>query len=269
MSNISLTQKNIISNSSLDQNCKLCSVIIPAYNCSNTITETVQSALNQSYNNLEIIIINDCSTDNTLSVIENLAKKNRNIKIINQNINLGVAKTRNNGFDHANGDYIALLDADDIWFPSKTEKQIEYIKSNSIDLCCTSYSFIDKNGIDIKKPYYVPKEITFEKLLSENVIGCSSVIMKREIIDNIRMSNKYSHEDYAFWLDILKNGYTASGMNEILMKYRSYIESRSGNKYNSAKNRWIIYRDFLKFNTAKSIYYFSKYAINALSKHSK
>ncbi len=223
--------------------------------------------LEQTYKNLEVFIIDDCSNDQSLDVISKMAQADQRIHIVRNMQNKGVAKTRNIGFSLVTGDYIALLDGDDLWHPDKIEKQLKFMQETNCDICYTSYTFIDENGKAIRKPFIVPEHTDFEKLIGRNVISCSTVIFKSEIIKNHIMTYQYQHEDYAFWLELLKNGYTARGIIEPLGKYRILKISRSYNKLKAAKGRWIIFRKFLGFGLVKSIGAFATYAWHGLNKH--
>lgn len=243
------------------------SVIIPAYNAAEFLEETVISAVLQTHPPLEIIIINDKSTDGTQKVIDKLCEENSNIHTFENVKNLGVAKTRNFGFSRVRGEYTALLDADDQWETDKMEIQLKDMQEKNCDFSYTGYSFINKEGNRLKKIYSVPSSISIKSMLKENYIGCSTVVLKREITANYSMSSKYAHEDYVFWLELLKDNKKACGIDSPLMKYRISPDSRSGNKKKAAKNRWKIYREYLEMGKIKSAYYFSQYAIRGLIKH--
>jgi teichuronic acid biosynthesis glycosyltransferase TuaG len=181
--------------------------------------------------------------------------------------NLGVELSRNKGFDATRGDYIAFLDSDDIWLPDKLEKQFNLINRLSLDLCYTAYSFIDFDGNAVGKPYKVPESTSFENMLKKNVIGCSTVVIRKKLTDTVKMREGYAHEDYVMWLELLRNGAKAGGINEPLMLYRKTDQSRSFNKRKAAKGRFFIYRDFLGLSLPKAIYVFTIYAINGIIKH--
>jgi len=242
------------------------SIIIPVYNCENTILLTLKSVLNQTIKDYEVIIINDCSTDNTLVKIDEFKNKFSDITIISNIKNIGVAESRNKGFQISKGVYIALIDGDDLWLPEKLEKQKYLIKNTNCDICCTSYSFIDENSKDIKKVYIVPKTINYSMLLKQNYIGCSTVVVKRNLLSNKSMDNSFQHEDYALWLKLARNGAKIVGIIEPLMKYRIIHSSRSYNKTNAAKGRMMIYLKQEKLSLIKSLYFFSCYAINGIKK---
>lgn len=242
------------------------SVVIPIFNAEKTISDTLDSLLAQTYKNYELILINDCSTDNSLSIINKIKIKFNDIIIINNDINLGVANSRNKGFEAASGEYIALLDSDDIWIQNKLKKQKEFIDKTNCDICCTSYNFIDINNNVIKSSYIVPENITYKMLLKENYIGCSSAVIKKNLLVHNKMNSSYFHEDYALWLYLSRKNAKIVGMNDVLMQYRIINNSRSHDKINAALNRFKIYTEQEKFGLIKSLYYFSLYAINGVKK---
>ena len=246
----------------------LVSVIMPAYNAERYIEEAITSVINQTYTNWELIVIDDGSKDNTAEIVKQFAEKDKRITLYLNEKNMGVAKTRNRGFDMAKGEYIALLDSDDIWLPEKLENQLKLAEETKAELVYTSYSIIDTDGNKSKDDYIVAEKTDFESLLKENIIGCSTVLLKKEISDNYKFSKEYAHEDYVFMLQLLRDGKVARGVQEVMVRYRFYFTSRSGDKLNAAKNRWIIYRKFLKLPLIKSISCFAQYAFAGIRKYS-
>lgn len=242
------------------------SIIIPVYNCENTISQTLDSVLSQNFDDYELILVNDFSSDNTIGIINDYKEKFEKVTIINNAKNFGVAESRNIGVKNANGIYIALLDGDDIWMPDKLKKQKCIIEKTNCDICCTSYNFIDENSQNIKSTYVVPGCITYKMLLKENYIGCSTAIIKKELVLQNPMDKRYQHEDYALWLKLSRNGAKIIGIAEPLVKYRILSCSRSFNKSKAAKGRISIYINQEKFSLFKSFYYFAFYAFNGLKK---
>ena len=195
----------------------LCSIIIPAYNCSATITATVESALRQTYSHVEVLIVNDASTDDTLQVLTNLAKQDARIQVFNLEINGGVANARNYLFARARGSLLALLDSDDIWEDSKLEEQITLLRTSGADLVYSSYGYIDGEGKPIGAPKIVPAICSFKTLLKENYILPSTVVMQASWVQHHSMDGSYAHEDFVFWLELLQNGLTAVGNQKVLI----------------------------------------------------
>lgn len=242
------------------------SVIMPAYNCERFVKEAVESVLVQTYTNIELIIIDDCSTDRTYKILQDLAEVDGRIKLYKNEQNVGVARTRNFGIEHAKGRTIALLDSDDVWEPDKLELQYQlYQQGNRIVYC--SYDFIDDQGQKIKKPFIVPKSTNFEKMLTNNVISCSTILAESNLLKGNRFSEQYYHEDYALWMRLIKIEKTAAGNTAVLAHYRLHDNSRSSKKTNAALQRWIVYREDLKLSIFKSICAFTGYAVKGLIKY--
>ena len=245
----------------------LCSVIVPAYNCEATVRESVESALQQTYAPLEVLIVNDASTDGTRSVLAQLAKEDARVTVTNLEKNRGVAEARNLLFEQASGDYVAFLDSDDIWYEEKLERQISLLQKKDVDLVYSSYAFIDGEGKSIGSAKIVPPDCTLKALLKENYILPSTVVMKSSWAKRYRMDGSYSHEDFVYWLAMMQDGLTAAGNSDVLIDYRLFESNRSGNKAKAARDRWIVYRRFLKMNVFVSTWYFFNYAINGFKKY--
>lgn len=245
----------------------LCSAVMPAYNCEKTVEASIRSALEQGYPNLEIVVVEDHSTDNTLALLRALAKQDSRIRVVTNEKNLGVEETRNRGFAHAKGKYIALLDADDLWLPEKLALQVALMEEKGCDFSYTGYTFMDEGGTPLEKVYTVPESISFKGMLRENVVGNSTVMLTAEIAGNYKQRAGWGHEDYVFWMELLRDGKTACGIPQPLMRYRLSAESRSGDKKKAAKNRWRIYRQFLEMGRFSSLWAFVGYAWNGIKKH--
>ncbi|MBS0860897.1 glycosyltransferase family 2 protein [Providencia rettgeri] len=233
---------------------------MPAFNAENTITDSVNSILKQTYQDFRLYIINDFSQDNTKEIISKFT--DYRITVIHNEKNLGVAQSRNKAISRCNGKYIAFLDSDDLWEPEKLEKQLDALTSGW-DVVCSNYSTFKPNGdINIRCS---PQIITYNDMLHSCYIGNLTGIYHAEKIGKF-LQKRTGAEDYLMWLSILKKTHKAYCIQETLAKYRISELSLSGNKFTSAKWQWNIYRNELNFNILKSIYYFSHYAINALLK---
>ncbi len=246
------------------------SVIVPCYNCENFVEETINSILEQSYTDYEIILIDDCSKDNTFSIIKKYEESYENIRAYKNTRNIGVALTRNTGVDLAKHKYIAFLDADDIWHKDKLRIQMEYIVENKeVDMLATNYQLYDEKLLNKINDCVVPKKITYKTLMYENVIGLSTTLIKKEVFDKFKMSNKYIHEDYELWLKLLKNGYQIHGIEKPLVKYRLLETSRNASKWNSLKGRVLILCKEEKINIFFIGIYTIIYAFKGIIKYKK
>ncbi|HEY5588810.1 MAG TPA: glycosyltransferase family 2 protein [Candidatus Paceibacterota bacterium] len=246
-----------------------CSVIIPVYNSEKYLEMTIKSVIVQTYADIEIVIIDDCSTDSSYDVIKKWGAADSRIRILRNEKKLGVAETRNKGIETALGEYIALLDSDDIWLPEKLEKQISFMEEKCCSLSYCSYDLINSTDNIFGEPFLVPKMANLSALLKNNFLSCSTIIVRREFFLNHLFSSEYYHEDYVVWLSMLKECKIVYGINEVLAKYRVMKGTRSANKIKSAKERWKIYRDLLKMNVFVSIYFFAFYVYKSLKKYKK
>lgn len=245
----------------------LCSVIMPVHNGGKYVASSIESVSRQTYANLELVIVDDASTDDTLKVIQECIKNyGIKIKAISFQENRGVAAARNEGLAQASGEYIAFLDSDDLWQPEKIGLQIEALKKNESDLCFVAYDMIDESGKVIK--HRPVKPVTgFTDLLKENNIIFSGVLCRTEAIYQKRFNENCFHEDYLFLLELLKKGLKFYGLDKNLLQYRVHDSGKSFNKRNAAWQRWKIYRDYLKMGFFQSLYYFMCYAVNGVLKY--
>lgn len=244
----------------------LVSIITPTYNSANTIADTIESAINQSYPWWQMIIVDDASTDDTVNIIKNWQTVDDRILLMQLDCNSGAAIARNKAIKNAIGRYIAFLDSDDRWKTDKLLKQINFMRSNKAALSFTGYEKIDDNGAYIG---YVGAHSTvnYKALLKSNVIGCLTAIYDTKYIGKIYMPEIRTRQDYGLWLDILKNHtVVAHGLNEVLATYSVRKNSISSNKKKAALNTFKLYRDIEKLGNVKSVYYFCHYVIRGLVK---
>jgi len=243
------------------------SVVMPAWRCAGYLGEALRSALEQTLTDLEIIVILDPCEDGTREIL--LAEAARDVRIVPvQNAShKGLAESRNIGIQKARGEFVAFLDADDLWLPDKLEKQLAAFRTTGVALCCTSYSFVDKESSPLKKSYIIEGPVDFSLLLRENVIGTSTCAVQCAVAQAYRMDSSYFHEDYVYWLSILRSGTEGIALHEPLARYRVLPDSRSRDKFNTARHRWIVYRRFLRFGIMRSLYYFSCYVVRAVRKY--
>lgn len=241
---------------------------MPAYNCEKFIVESINSVLAQTYHKWELLVLDDGSTDNTLEIIEKFENKDpRIIKLQNKN-NIGVSETRNKGISFAQGEWIAFLDSDDIWEPSKLEKQLKFANDNLAEFIFTGSSYMNEKGEPFKGIFEVPEQVDYKKLRHHNVISCSSVLVKKRFFKNIKMEKDDMHEDYAVWLRILNLGVTAYGINEPLLIYRLSTKSKSGNKLKTIKMTYKVFR-FIGINPIGSAYFMTRHVLSSLGKYKK
>lgn len=249
----------------------LVSIIVPVYNAAAYIEETIRMVVAQTYQNWELILVNDCSTDNSKQVIENYLRKlskdegfGGRIRLICKEKNQGAAMARNTGIDAAGGRYIAFLDADDVWMEDKLQKELTFMREKQAAFVFTAYEFGDENAKGTGKIVHVPETLTYHQALSRTVIFTTTVLL-----DTDKISREVIHmpvvksEDTALWWQILRNGYTAFGLDEVLAIYRRPAKSLSSNKFEAVKRIWYLYRRQEKLSFWYSAYHFVFWALRA------
>lgn len=244
----------------------LVSIIVPVYNAEQFLKDTIKIVEEQTYTNWELIFINDCSPDNSVEIINNEINRNEKIKLINLEQNSGAATARNRGIDAAEGQYIAFLDADDLWEKEKLEKQVKFMKKNDCAFSFTGYQFADANGVANGKIVNVPKTINYKQALKNTTIWTSTVMFDVEKLGKelIQMPNVKRGQDTATWWKVLKQIDNAYGINEVLSYYRRTNESLSANKLKALKRTWNLYRNVEHLNIFYSFYNFCWYVWNAI-----
>lgn len=234
----------------------LVSVIMPAYNSGAFILSAINSVLNQTYQNFELLIIDDCSTDNTVELVSTL--NDSRIKLFSLENNSGSpAKPRNLGLSLCSGQFIAFLDSDDLWMATKLEKQIKFMLINGLDFTCTNYNVIDQYGNYLNSFQPLPF-VDYDKLLKNNSVGCLTAIVSKRLIDGSFFPS-CGHEDYALWLKLLRKIDGVYSVNENLASYRKYPGSVSSRKLKLIPFFWNIYKNEEGFNSLMSLYYCFRY----------
>lgn len=248
------------------ENEDLVSIVVPVYNCEKFIDYTIKTVLNQTYQNWELLLVDDCSTDNSISIINGYVAEDNRIKLIKLEKNSGAAVARNEGMKNAKGKYIAFLDSDDLWNENKLEKQINFMKKNKYVFTYTGYEFADEEGNKLDKIVKVPEQLTYKQALKNTTIFTSTVIFDVQELGKelIKMPNVRRGQDTATWWKVLKTGIIAYGLDESLSMYRRSNNTLSSNKVKALKRTWNLYRNVEKFSVIKSFYYFCWYVFNAV-----
>lgn len=244
----------------------LISIIMATYNAEKTIEQAISSVLNQTYPNFELLVVNDCSKDKTVEVVEKVAARDSRVRLISNVKNSGVSYTRKHGLEEAKGSWIAILDSDDAWAPEKLEKQIVLQKRVNADLLFTGSAFMDSDGQPIDWYLHAPAEVSYRQLLKQNVLSNSSALVRKELYAKYYAIGDGMHEDFAIWLSILKEGKKAYGVDEPLLIYRIAKSSKSGNKVKAAKMNWNTYR-YVGLNPLSAFYYECWYVVKGLLKY--
>lgn len=242
-------------------------IVMPAYNAGEWIEEAIGSVMAQTYRDWELLVVDDGSEDDTCAITEKLALEDARIRLIRSGENKGVAFARNHGLSLAKGEYVALLDSDDVWHPEKLERQLALARQTGADIVYCSYGIMGGHGKGLWDDFIVPECTDFESFLVRSVISCSTAMLSRRIVDRYRFDPGYYHEDLVLWLRILRDGYTARGVTQVLAQYRISSGSRSRDKWKSAANRWKVYREYFGISVAKSGRLLIRYALLGLRKY--
>lgn len=251
----------------MDEKRPLVSVVMPSYNAEAFLEAAIRSVVGQTMADLELIVIDDCSKDRSYEIALEQARKDPRICVLRNEVNSGVAKTRNRGIELARGSYIAFLDSDDIWHREKLQRQLQKMQETGAGICYCSYAIIGASGSKVRGDYLVPEQVTFGDILKENCIQCSAMLIRAEIVKAIGFNTEFFHEDYVLGLDILKAGHRAAGCTEVLLDWRYLENSRSFDKKKSAGNRWKIYRQYLGLSPVRAGYLFACYTAAGLRKY--
>lgn len=244
----------------------LISIILPVYNSEKYLNNCIESIINQSYKNWELIIVDDCSTDSSSKILEYYSLKYPNVVVLRQNTNSGAGSSRNLGLRKASGSFIAFIDSDDIWDNDKLNNQIVFMKKNNCAISFHSYRLIDEGGLSKNKIIYATESLNYYSYLKNTIIGLSTAMINLNITGSVEFSLFRTRQDTLLWLNLLKSGYTAMGIIEVNSSYRIRNNSISSNKFSAAKKVWEIYFINQKLGFFRSCYFFFFYALNAILK---
>lgn len=241
---------------------ELISIITPVYNSEKYISDTINSVLAQTYTNWEMLIADDCSSDNSAEIIKRYTDSR--IKYFKLEANSGAAIARNKALEKAKGNYIAFLDSDDTWKPEKLEKQLKFMIEKDIGFSFAGYEIIrDKKNKIIE----VPDTLNYNQFMKNTIIGTLTVMLSRKHVGEVRLVDVKKDHDSMTWAKLLRQGNTAYGLNESLAYYRKVEGSISNNKIKAAKNHWNNLRKIEKLSLPKAMYFYFFYVINAIKKH--
>lgn len=245
----------------------LVSVIVPFFNAAKTLERTLDSIKRQTFFSFEVIMVDDCSTDDSCLIAQQFAEKDNRFQLWCQDKNQGVAAARNKGLDKAKGKYVCFLDADDWWSEDKLELQVDFMQQSQVALSYMSYTRVDENSLSKKNDVIPQSKVTFSDMLKSNHIGNLTAMVLRESIGHIRFE-KIGHEDYIFWLDVLRQVKEAKRVPTTASKcfYLVRAGSLSSNKVKMIKWQWHIYREHLKLSSISAVYYLLFYVLYALKK---
>ncbi|WP_334126684.1 glycosyltransferase family 2 protein [Empedobacter brevis] len=246
---------------------ELVSIITPCYNSERFITETYRSIKEQSYPNWEWIIVDDCSTDDSVQTI--CSFNDERIKLIVQKSNQGAASARNLALSKAKGRYITFIDSDDLWLPKFLETTINYLKNKNESLVYTSYKRVDENLKPLLEDFIAIDKVDYKRILYNCPIPMLTSVYDSSVMGIVEFPKVELREDHAMWIQLLKKIKYARAIEESFAIYRIRENSVSRNKFNIALRQYDVYRKFLKMNFLQSSYYTFFWALNGLKKYGK
>lgn len=240
------------------------SVVMPAFNSGATILQSIRSVQAQSFEDWELIVVDDGSRDVTADLVEEVRAQDPRVVFLRSRENLGAWNARNTAIEAARGRYVAFLDSDDLWLPRKLEIQLAHMREHDCALGYSSYSMFYEDGRELI--FHVPASVAYRRFLKGSVIGCLTAVYDTRKIGKRYMPVLRKHEDYALWLGILRDGHAARGVDQVLARYRA-AGGMSGNKWSVLPYQWEIYRKNQGLSLVSSAYYFAHYMVRGVFKH--
>jgi len=244
----------------------LVSIITPAYNSDKFIAETVRSVQSQTHKNWEMLITDDASVDHLEQTVLTLSQQDPRIKYYKLEKNSGPAVARNQSIQSAKGRYLAFLDSDDLWHPSKLERQLQFMSDNKVDFSFTYYRRMSEAGEPFPFSNTSPAVVNYKMLLKDTTIGTLTVMLDRKSVGEVRLKPNWGYDDFVLWLDLLRGGRKAYCLPETLAFYRVMNRSVSSNKLRASKWVWKIYRKHERLSLFESLWCFVNFTFNAALK---
>lgn len=248
------------------ENQPLVSVIMPCYNAEKYVSESIESVVNQTYTNWELLITDDQSSDRTPAIVQAFSEKEPRIKFAVAEQHSGIAATRNKSLARAKGRFVAFLDNDDLWVADKLEKQVRFMLENGHAFVYSAYELMKEDGSLKGKTIKTAGVVNYDKYLKNTIIGSGTIMLDTQQTGSLLMPDNATSDDMALWCKILKDGHRAYPMKEVLMKYRVRNNSASANKLKAAKDVWLVYRKQEKLSFLYAAFCFCCYAFNAVIK---
>jgi teichuronic acid biosynthesis glycosyltransferase TuaG len=244
----------------------LVSIITPAYRAAEFVGDTIKSAQCQDHSDWEMLVVDDCSPDETCARVAAFAAADPRVRLIRQTANAGPAAARNIALEQAKGRYIAFLDSDDLWMPGKLSTQLRFMHEREAALSYTDFRRITQDGATVGRRVSVPSRLTYHDLLCNTAIVTSTVMLDREKTGSVSMPDA-PYDDYALWLMLLRSGHIAHGLRVDLVRYRVVSGSVSRSKRTSALRVWRTYRDVEALGLVRSAWSFANYAVRGWLKY--
>ncbi len=233
----------------------LVSIITPTFNCASFIGQTIQSIQSQTYANWELLIVDDCSTDDTSDVVRAYLQEDSRITYVRLDKNSGPAQARNASMGLAKGEYMAFCDSDDLWMPEKLQSQLDFMKANGHSFSCTSYQIMNESGDKLGRVIRAVKKCDYNRMLLDCPVGNSSVMYNVARLGRFTVPDIRKRNDDALWLQMLKKEKYIWGMPQVLMKYRIRGNSVSRKKVELIKYHWQLYREIEHLSVFRSAFH--------------
>ena len=247
----------------------LVSIVMPAFNAEAFLEEAISSIRAQSFQRWELVAVDDASSDRTLEILKSFARRDSRCRYERLTVNQGAAAARNRALEISRGRFIAFLDSDDRWLPGKLERQITFMMESGSGFSFTGFEIISSNGVRLALAPPVPESMSYEDLLRRTLIGCSTVVIDRGLLGDFKFPLMRTRQDLALWLSLLRDGYVANGIPDVLTQYRMSPDGISKNKLKAARQVWRVYREHEKLGLFKAGWCFMSYAWHASVKHSR
>ncbi len=242
------------------------SIVMPVYNAEAFVAEAIDSVLAQTYDDWELLVCDDCSTDSSNRIIATYAERDPRIRLMRLDTNGGAAVARNTALRAARGRYIAFLDCDDLWKPSKLERQLAFMREHCYAFTFTQYETMSQDGQLHGRVLRMPERLSYKQYLANTAIGCLTVMVDRELTGDFAMPAIRTRQDMATWLLLLRRVDYAYALQENLSTYRHVSGSISSSKLKAAKQVWRVYRQVEGLGLLRSLYSFVGYAAHAVMK---
>lgn len=243
------------------------SIITPCYNSSKFLKETIQSVLSQTFTDWEWLITDDFSTDDSVEIINEINDPRIILTIAEKNG--GAGKARNLSLEKASGRFITFLDADDFWEPTFLGEMIAFMKKENAEIAYSNYARCDENLVPKIADFKADKEVTFQNLLKTCRLSLLSSMYDSQRVGKEFFPAESKREDHVMWLNLLKKIPVGKPLNKTMAKYRMHESSVSRKKTNIMKDQYLVYKDYMKFSSLKSLYYTANWALNGFLKYSK
>jgi teichuronic acid biosynthesis glycosyltransferase TuaG len=247
---------------------ELVSIVTPAYKAARFVGDAIRSVIEQDYPRWEMLIVDDCSPDDTCERVEEWTRRDARVRLIRQAKNGGPSAARNAGLANSSGRYVTFLDSDDYWTAGKLSRQLQFMRTTGAALSFTEFRRISEDGSRLGRRVSVPSRLKYSQLLGNTAIATSTVMIDRELTGVFSMRKAY-YDDFVLWLELLKKGNVALGLKEDLMRYRVVGKSVSRSKGMSAKQVWLTYRDIEGLNLLHAAWCFLNYGVRGWLKYSR